>query len=532
MNFDDAKAPFFLSYCNADNDYPNGWVTEFHDRLTKALSNHLGRTRWPENKEPIYQEFTKWTAGDLDETLAQAARSSFVLVIVAGKNYHESPYCLKEIQWFLGENPEVRRQRIFIVAKDKNVKDKLIEKTKNDKDLSSLLSGLIWIPFYNKNSPDGLSTDKDKDKYNEWLGAIAKKYQTWSEPPHEHVQIAPKLTSLDSGFDSVLSQPNPSNIATTPSCAPRIFIGPPTKDIESAVASWCKELTEKLNGHAEVASIIESELGFPTQLKAKLKDASSLVLPVGFKELINPAIEGGHIRMLCDQWVKVHSSLSNVHFVKFGDLPDPWPDDLVDSAEFLREIWEKSYPPDKPPACLTPPRERSPDSPFHSLVVVDQQGPFGASIESWLTQREQRVTVEPIDLRAIAGVKFKPNVSEGYRTDTKERATDAFKKAVFLLALRSDQDEPYDTCNSVLLSIWQQLTEIRGPSWPDYIKFFAAVIRPPIGDDELTIGKVKAFQFTSHSDGRLEPANPETEKILLDELRKMLEPKSAQRDAP
>jgi len=83
----------FISYAHANNDYPKGWVTDFHEALQRMLNASVrGVTIWRDNNLDSNTCFD----AEIEERIKNAA----IFVTLYSGAYHDSDYCRKELQTF------------------------------------------------------------------------------------------------------------------------------------------------------------------------------------------------------------------------------------------------------------------------------------------------------------------------------------------------------------------------------------------------------------------------------------------------
>src|SRR5262245_15779698 len=83
----------FISYAHANNDYPKGWVTDFHEALQRMLNASLrGVTIWRDNNLDSNTCF--------DAEIKDRIKSAAIFVTLYSGAYRDSDYCRKELQTF------------------------------------------------------------------------------------------------------------------------------------------------------------------------------------------------------------------------------------------------------------------------------------------------------------------------------------------------------------------------------------------------------------------------------------------------
>lgn len=83
----------FISYAHANNDYPKGWVTDFHTALQNMLNASMrGVTIW---RDDCLDSNTRF-----NEEIAERVKSAAVFVTLYSGAYRDSEYCRGELQTF------------------------------------------------------------------------------------------------------------------------------------------------------------------------------------------------------------------------------------------------------------------------------------------------------------------------------------------------------------------------------------------------------------------------------------------------
>ena len=83
----------FISYAHANNDYPKGWVSDFHTGLQNMLNASMrGVTIWRDNNLDSLTRF--------NEEIAERVKGAAIFVTLYSGAYRDSEYCRGELQTF------------------------------------------------------------------------------------------------------------------------------------------------------------------------------------------------------------------------------------------------------------------------------------------------------------------------------------------------------------------------------------------------------------------------------------------------
>jgi hypothetical protein len=145
--FTECHYSVFFSYAFRDNTVPlPNWIGDFHTELLNALPDQIDGVKVP----PIYfSEETPPVHGLLDETLRDAVRQSFAVMIFVADTYLTSEWCLEELKHFRAQfGDDGFRDRFFIVAMSKPAIDELKARAAwravcGDRDL-------VHLPFHRR----------------------------------------------------------------------------------------------------------------------------------------------------------------------------------------------------------------------------------------------------------------------------------------------------------------------------------------------------------------------------------------------
>ena len=87
----------FISYAHADDRSNFSWISHFRKELQSKLSGDLART--PGGAKPFHlSQDNGPIRGDLGDELRSRVEESFALIVIAGHNYLDSEWCLKELR--------------------------------------------------------------------------------------------------------------------------------------------------------------------------------------------------------------------------------------------------------------------------------------------------------------------------------------------------------------------------------------------------------------------------------------------------
>lgn len=106
------QSKVFVSYTHTDDSEPDRWVSNFYIDLKNRLSEvTYGKTieLWFDNNDR--------DKNDLNEELRESIEKSELLVSVFSPPYITRPWCKKEMEWFIQNNPDDTINKMFIVEK-------------------------------------------------------------------------------------------------------------------------------------------------------------------------------------------------------------------------------------------------------------------------------------------------------------------------------------------------------------------------------------------------------------------------------
>ncbi len=165
----------FISYSHDDDDEPsgkNGWVTEFHAYLNNWLVKKRG-----------LKKLKIWIDEDLkgnivfDQAIEDRIGRSALFFVIHSKNYHDSDYCRKELDWFFQHNTQ--RPEGLVVGDESRLFNILINNIPYDEWPESLseaggsTSGFI-LHDADDNDTFGFPTSVRDDRFDKQLRKLVE----------------------------------------------------------------------------------------------------------------------------------------------------------------------------------------------------------------------------------------------------------------------------------------------------------------------------------------------------------------------
>ncbi len=148
----------FISYAHADDRSNFSWISHFRKELQSKLSGDLART--PGGAKPFHlSQDNGPIRGDLGDELRSRVEESFALIVIAGHNYLDSEWCLKELQYFNARfGGEGLKQRLYILA----LRDDVVSRVKNRSEWQALgLSDAVFLRCFDESSNEAVQTYMD-----------------------------------------------------------------------------------------------------------------------------------------------------------------------------------------------------------------------------------------------------------------------------------------------------------------------------------------------------------------------------------
>lgn len=162
--FTECEHSAFISYSFDDDIIYNRFVTSFNNELNITLPTQLRGIKVP---AAHLSTVNGAKAGILDEKLRASIENSFAMIIFVHKNYTESDWCLKELEYFKNIfGDDGFRERLFIIAMSEDYMNTL----RDSAEWRRLTDGkdLISIPFFQEQK-----RNRPVDIYNEYVKGVA-----------------------------------------------------------------------------------------------------------------------------------------------------------------------------------------------------------------------------------------------------------------------------------------------------------------------------------------------------------------------
>lgn len=513
--FIDCKYSCFISFCADDQKFAEpDWVTKFETALFEKLSTRIGRSckEFVIKRQPFFQPLNGPKAGVLADKLKVALSESYWLVIVAGKNYSDSDWCLDEIKWFWQQRGDAEAKRsVVIVAMTDEARTGLLSKDRR-------LQGLTWHPFHYKSQIDKpiYSTEKDfNDEViklaDEMLSPIKDELNESNNKAEGSAKHQPaKLESTNGdGNENLLPIAYKTPI-------PRIVVAPPHGAITEMVSDWVRSLKERSAGLFEVESWTENDLtDKKTPLRERMKGALHLVVPIGDPELLMGYVSGGHLKILDDEWTREHR-IAPIFLRFFSGKVDAFLHGVEEShVPFIDPYVKAAREPHSVLDELCPPRPSN-VSGRGARLIIDTPSPQASSINEWMrkNQREMDVTPHFKDLRYAGSESpgYSPEWAEAERKDLVE----LLKASRGLLVMISKPEAPATTAKLIeKLEKQLQSDDVLGASWPRFFQIGIVVLNPPVAVDNYPKACAGRVLFWFKGDDPIRPLDEVNERNFV-----------------
>ena len=129
----------FVSYAHINNKphsgQEHGWITHFIDNLGNELGQRLGRAKHYE----LWMDYRLQGNDQVTPEIEQQLRATNILVIMMSKGWLESPWCVKELEYFCEVHDDISG-RLFIIDQDGLPREAKPENTRD----------FLTYPFYEK----------------------------------------------------------------------------------------------------------------------------------------------------------------------------------------------------------------------------------------------------------------------------------------------------------------------------------------------------------------------------------------------
>jgi len=319
----DCQYTAFISYAHADDEAWFDWVTHFRNELERGLGALLRGVKLPrmhlsEQNGPV--------AGMLSEELKARVAASFVMIIVVHDNYAQSPWCLRELEYFkslFGE--QGFRERLYIVA----LSEAAMLSVSGGTAWQRILPGgdQLWMPFFDPadhNRPldiymgPGLVSPAFRVPFERLRSDLAAKLKAAvAAPPAAKPQpVDPERADPAALARSVApAAPGPGPVAPAAARGAVVlgFVPPATAPAAAAAAARMAERGLPVRSLSQDAVFNEF---------ADFADATDLVLPFDDAPLMLTALSpGGHLQLQRDAWLNKGKSADHVHALDLRATP-------------------------------------------------------------------------------------------------------------------------------------------------------------------------------------------------------------------
>ncbi len=326
----------FISYAHADDE---GWISDFASELERRLRNRVGRSTGVTVPGMHLSGKDGPVGGSLSSELQARIAESFVMIIVVHDDYAQSPWCLKELEYFkalFGERGFL--DRLYVVAMSERAINLVCAKPSWKQLLP--FDDQIWIPFFREddhNRParvrldQGQFSQRFEDQLERLLVDLVDKVKAdCALPP------APPPPPLSPSADG--------RAAATPAstCAAPLLFGVASPELAAPVRKLADELR---------AAGVQADLLAPESLNGDFPEfdsASHLVLPFSSGgESLRPYkfSAGGHLAAQRDVWMGKGRPASQLIWLDLREFPCAAPAGRG-HAELVAQIEADSIKPD------------------------------------------------------------------------------------------------------------------------------------------------------------------------------------------
>lgn len=300
-SYKDHKFAAFVSYAFKDNLASAKWVDSFHEELYQVLQGMLDDVDGSARPLRMIRE-NDIVGGKLAKALLSTVSDSFALMVVIGRNYPDSEWCLNELKYFRQAHGDAAfNERVIIVAMNQAGIDKL---ELNPQWRALKLNDNVWQKaFHKRNSNVPIAPYLDN-------GQPAPEFRALL------LRIGERLREL--------AEKEPPRDADN---KPRVLVGAVNAELQAAADALMGQLRKavELGELAAAEPISAAELlaaaDDPEALKGRMRNFDELVLPFNGGEPLLGIVPGGHLAVLRNCWLDAHEGRDKViRWLDCGDV--------------------------------------------------------------------------------------------------------------------------------------------------------------------------------------------------------------------
>lgn len=385
----DCESSVFISYAHPDNKVYGNWIEDFASQLKQELNAEVSRLKTGRATLPQVHlsHLNGPSNGDLEQQLRQRVQRSFAMIIVVGRHYVTSNWCLKELRYFHELFGDAGLDsRLYIVA----LADEPIQHVAALPDWRACMGqrAQVWQAYFD----DGLESQRPvpvlRDDGKAPTTAFTRRFDLLRD-------------SLVASIKSDIVQPPPA-VQTS-----RLLVGVGVAELGPAVARFAVAARV----HEPTIAVLEaSVLRRRDGLDERMRNADRLVLPCNGAQPLYPMPDGGHLATQLDTWRRLGKSDDQVYLLDLGEVQPSDPAER-EHAEWLAGLPCKKLQPAGLLLELFPPQSPKPGpqaaAPCRVKLFIEsnrqetsQWKSLGQQIQGrWQQLLKQRNVMVPLDLR-------------------------------------------------------------------------------------------------------------------------------------
>ena len=397
----------FISYAFADVNEYRGWITNFGKVIDRDLAPMISRRIRNESQMlpvPHLAGVNGPYKGELDDELRSRVRKSFAMVIVVGKYYVDSEWCLKELGHFKTHFGDAGiNARLYVCALDKGSFDRLRQKPE-------------WRTLL------GTGREQTRIEFFKFEFGQSETIPVFpggdSETPTSEFDAVYKRSikqDLERMIEADLIEPPPAQNV-------RWLIGLATPEIRRATDDFADQLRAK---DPSVWVLTDRD-----NRKERFRLASRLILPIDFSQPLENDVVGGHLSRQVALWQATHPDEPEVHFLDLRQAASagaavPAAPDQEHVAE-LNRLLAEAHPPAALMDRLFPPPSAVSTAGSHKLAklfiesstdALDEWHLLKPDIEQrWATglgASQATISLRPKGLDFVNSPQFDPREADG-----------------------------------------------------------------------------------------------------------------------
>lgn len=296
----ECESSVFISYAHPDNQVYGNWIEDFASELKRDLAAEVSRLRSSRaTLPPVHLSHLNGPVhGELDQQLRQRVQRSFAMVIVVGRHYVTSDWCLKELRYFhelFGD--EGMNSRLYIVA----LADEPIHNVTKLSDWQHCMRGRsqVWQSYFD----DGLESHRPvpvlRDDGRAPTQAFTRRFDLLRN-------------QLVASIKADIAKPQPAVNAT------RLLVGAGVPELTPAIARFA----QAARAHEPTTAVLEATvLRRRDGLDERLRDAERLLLPYNGAQPLYPVPDGGHLAMQLQTWRRLGKTDDQVYLLDLSEVP-------------------------------------------------------------------------------------------------------------------------------------------------------------------------------------------------------------------